>query len=152
MIKSRWDRHCQHFYAFERILCLCGTAGAGSVIDMRFLIRLAFGLGLLFLIIPFEKDGPAPAESASKPVPAEPVGSLQLFSAASEAMRDIAGICDRRPDVCVTAKAMFATLAAHAAEILHSAPAPADQGSRHPVPDTPIPAGQGKKAGSEISP
>lgn len=124
---------------------------------MRFLIRCAFGLGLLFLIMPLDTDKPASAESADKPIPAEPVGSLQLLSAASEAMRDVAGICDRRPDVCATARAVFATLAAHATEILRPSHIPAEETSHHPVPDAPIPARheasrQGKKASSDISP
>lgn len=75
---------------------------------MGFLIRSAFWLALLLLVIPLDAgDGETNAE---------PVGPLQTFVAARDAAYDMAGLCLRQPDVCDTGKAALATIGARAAE------------------------------------
>ena len=41
---------------------------------------------------------------------------VQAFFAAREAVGDVAGICERKPDVCETGKAAFHTIGARARE------------------------------------
>lgn len=74
---------------------------------MGFLIRCAFWLSLVLLFIPFN-TGQGPE--------AEQVGPLQALVAAREAVRDVAGICERQPDVCATAKTAVHTITARAKE------------------------------------
>lgn len=101
---------------------------------MRFIIRSAFWLSLVFLLVPFG------GETAG----GNSVGPVQALLAAREALQDFAGICERRPDVCETAKAAAATIAARAGEALRlvgsdaKAPEPAD-----PVPPVAVTGGIG---------
>ncbi|WP_159590342.1 DUF5330 domain-containing protein [Chelativorans xinjiangense] len=74
---------------------------------MGFLIRCAFWLSLVLLFIPLNTgEGPE----------AEQVGPLQALVAARDAVRDVAGICGRQPDVCATAKTAVHTITARARE------------------------------------
>lgn len=72
---------------------------------MGFLIRCAFWFSLVLLIIPFGGQGTS-----------DPVGPVQALSAAREAVGDISGICERKPDVCVTGKAAIHTIGVRARE------------------------------------
>src|SRR5690606_1290762 len=45
---------------------------------------------------------------------ADRVGPLQAVTAAGAAIGDIAGLCDRKPDVCETGKAAFSTISERA--------------------------------------
>ena len=74
---------------------------------MGFLIRCTFWLSLVLLIIPFGGSGDETADS---------VGPIQALSAAREAVGDISGICERKPDVCVTGKAAIHTIGVRARE------------------------------------
>ncbi len=74
---------------------------------MGFLIRAAFWFSLVFLIMPFgsgtDKDG-------------ETVSPFQAFFAAREAVGDVSGICERKPDVCQIGKSAFQTIGVRARE------------------------------------
>lgn len=74
---------------------------------MGFLIRMAFWFSLVLLVLPLDagRDPDAPS-----------VGPLQALAAAREAVFDVAGICERKPDVCVTGKAAMETIAVRARE------------------------------------
>ena len=71
---------------------------------MGFLIRSAFWLSLVLLLIPFGTGA------------GDLVGPIQAFSAAREAVGDITGICERKPDVCLTGKAALHTIGTRARE------------------------------------
>ncbi|EKF19794.1 DUF5330 domain-containing protein [Nitratireductor pacificus] len=74
---------------------------------MGFLIRSAFWLSLVLLFLPI--GGGDEAETGQ-------VGALQAISAARDAVSDMAGICERRPDVCATGKAALQTIGVRARE------------------------------------
>lgn len=74
---------------------------------MGFLIRAAFWFSLVLLALPFGV-GTGDGEEA--------VGPLQALSAAREAVGDIAGMCERRPDVCETGKSALHTIGVRARE------------------------------------
>lgn len=71
-----------------------------------FLIRTAFWLSLVLLILPIGGGGPAEDQ----------VGPLRALNAARSALYDMAGICERRPDVCATGRAALETIGARARE------------------------------------
>ncbi|HHZ07171.1 MAG TPA: DUF5330 domain-containing protein [Rhizobiales bacterium] len=75
---------------------------------MFFLIRMVFWFSLVLLVLPLDA-GRAPG---SPP----PVGPLQAISAAREAIGDVAGLCERKPDVCMTGRAAFETIGSRARE------------------------------------
>jgi hypothetical protein len=80
---------------------------------MGFLIRSAFWIGLVLLIIPVGgNDG---EESARE------VGLLEAAGAAAAAFSDLRGMCERQPQVCETAGAALDTIAARARESLRLA-------------------------------
>lgn len=73
---------------------------------MSFLIRMAFWFSLVLLALPL-----GPADDGS-PV----VSPIQAFFAAKEAVDDMAGICERKPEVCEVGKAAMHTICARAKE------------------------------------
>ena len=73
---------------------------------MWFLIRAAFWFSLVLLALPFGA-GSGTSDAAS-------VGPLQALVAAREAVGDIAGICERKPDVCATGKEAMHTITVRA--------------------------------------
>src|ERR1700754_3975461 len=75
---------------------------------MGFLIRMAFWFSLVLLALPL---GVGPGEDGQ-----QSVGPLQALFAAREAVGDIAGICERKPDVCETGKSAMQTITARAKE------------------------------------
>lgn len=90
-----------------------GPAGTGLRADkgdkkMGFLIRCIFWLSLVLLVIPIQ-TGEEGAEKTS-------VGAIQAFFAVRGAVQDIAGICERKPDVCETGRAALHTITARAKE------------------------------------
>lgn len=72
---------------------------------MGFIIRSAFWLSLVLLLIPFgsSHDG-------------QMVNPLQAMFAAKGAIEDIAGMCERKPDVCAVGRAAVHTIGVRARE------------------------------------
>ncbi|MBX3529273.1 MAG: DUF5330 domain-containing protein [Rhizobiaceae bacterium] len=72
---------------------------------MGFIIRSAFWLSLVLLLIPFgsSQDG-------------QMVNPLQAMFAAKGAIEDIAGMCERKPDVCAVGRAAVHTISVRARE------------------------------------
>jgi hypothetical protein len=74
---------------------------------MGFLIRSAFWLSLVLLVVPFD-SGEAGSEGN--------VSAFEALDAAREALGDVKGMCERKPDVCVTAEAALETIGLRARE------------------------------------
>ena len=70
---------------------------------MGFLMRTAFWFSLVLLMLPFGggDDG-------------QQVGPLKALMTVREAVGDIAGICERKPDVCETGKSALHTIGVRA--------------------------------------
>ncbi|ESY29740.1 MULTISPECIES: DUF5330 domain-containing protein [unclassified Mesorhizobium] len=100
---------------------------------MGFLIRMAFWFSLVLLALPLtvgpDEDG------------RESVGPFQALFAAREAVGDIAGICERKPDVCETGKSAMHTISARAKETAKIAAAMLDDESAETSPDTSLATG-----------
>jgi hypothetical protein len=75
---------------------------------MGFLIRMAFWFSLVLLALPL---GVGPGENGQ-----QSVGPIQALFAAREAVGDIAGLCERKPDVCETGKSAMYTISVRAKE------------------------------------
>jgi hypothetical protein len=88
---------------------------------MVFLIRMAFWFSLVLLALPLSVGSD---ESGH-----ESVGPIQALFAAREAVGDIAGICERKPDVCETGKSAMHTITARAKETAKIAAAMLDDKS-----------------------
>ena len=73
---------------------------------MGFLIRAAFWFSLVLLMLPFGAGSGTSGENS--------VGPIQALMAAREAVGDIAGMCERRPDVCETGKQAVHTITVRA--------------------------------------
>jgi hypothetical protein len=73
---------------------------------MGFLIRMAFWFSLVLLALPLD---PAGNDGQS-------VSPIQAFFAAREAVGDVSGICERKPDVCEVGKAAMRTIGVRARE------------------------------------
>jgi hypothetical protein len=73
---------------------------------MFFLIRTAFWFSLVLLALPL---GGTDENGRS-------VGPIEALSAAREAVGDMAGMCERKPDVCVTGRAALQTIGVRARE------------------------------------
>ena len=74
---------------------------------MGFLIKSAFWLSLVLLLIPFGGQGSGGEQ---------PVGPVETFLAARAALTDVAGMCERRPDACEVGKAALQTIGVRARE------------------------------------
>ncbi|WP_309084101.1 DUF5330 domain-containing protein [Chelativorans sp.] len=88
---------------------------------MGLLVRSAAGLSLLFLILPIDVGETAGEQQ-------QQVGPIQALFAARDAVLDLAGICERQPDVCATARAALATIVARATEAVRLAQSVGDSG------------------------
>ncbi|TPI16095.1 DUF5330 domain-containing protein [Mesorhizobium sp. B4-1-1] len=75
---------------------------------MGFLIRMAFWFSLVLLALPL---GVGPGQDGQ-----QSVGPIQALFAAREAVGDIAGLCERKPDVCETGKSAMYTITVRAKE------------------------------------
>ena len=75
---------------------------------MTFLLRIGFWFSLVLLALPFGFGG----EGSDAPS----IGPIQTFFAAKEAMSDVAGLCERKPEVCETGRAAFDTISVRARE------------------------------------
>jgi hypothetical protein len=68
---------------------------------MRFLLRMAFWLGVVLVLLP---------SGGSQPLPPSQVSAGEAFSAARAAVSDLQHFCDRQPDVCVVGSQTATTL------------------------------------------
>jgi hypothetical protein len=93
---------------------------------MGFLIRVTFWFSLVLLALPLNVG----TDEAGRPS----VSPLQALFAAREAVGDIAGICERKPDVCETGKSAMHTITARAKETAKIAAAMLDD--KTAAPDT----------------
>lgn len=101
---------------------------------MGFLIRCAFWLSLVLLVIPIDTG-------ASKTDGAPSVGPIQAFFAARAAVSDVAGICGREPGVCETGRAALHTIGARARESVRFASEIIDEQDGQPaatIPSQPV--------------
>ncbi len=94
--------------------------------QMFFLIRAAFWFSLVLLALPLNVGTDEAGES---------VGPLQALMAAREAVGDIAGICERKPDVCETGRSAMHTITARARETAKIAAEMLDSDGKAPLPD-----------------
>ena len=69
-----------------------------------FLIRTAFWLSVIILLLPAEESSTGPQQAAQANVDA-----TSVISAARSTVSDISGICERSPDVCQTGGAALDT-------------------------------------------
>ncbi|RWL94087.1 MAG: hypothetical protein EOR68_22810 [Mesorhizobium sp.] len=88
---------------------------------MGFLIRMAFWFSLVLLALPL---GVGPGQDGR-----QSVGPIQALFAAREAVGDIAGLCERKPDVCETGKSAMYTITVRAQETAKIAAAMIDDKS-----------------------
>ena len=75
---------------------------------MGFLIKSAFWLSLVLLIIPLgggQEDGERPA-----------VGPIETFFAARAVIDDVSGLCGRRPEACEVGRSALSTIGMRAKE------------------------------------
>ena len=75
---------------------------------MFFLLRAAFWFSLVLLFLPIWPSSQATDD--------QPVGAIRALSAAQQAVGDLAGICERKPDVCETGKKAVHTITVRAKE------------------------------------
>jgi hypothetical protein len=75
---------------------------------MSFLIRMAFWFSLVLLVLPLD-----PATGNGQ---VETISPVQAFFAARAAVDDVAGICERKPDVCAAGKVAMHTIGVRARE------------------------------------
>lgn len=92
---------------------------------MSFLIRMAFWFSLVLLVLPLD---PATGNDT-----ADSVSPIQAFFAAREAVGDVVGICERKPDVCETGKAAMHTIGVRAREGVRIAYEFLDENGQAPV-------------------
>ena len=78
-----------------------------------FLLRAAFWLSVVVLLIPADPHGGSDAPS---------VGAFQALDAARAAIHDVSGFCDRNPDACATGSSAIQLMgmkARYGAEMLY---------------------------------
>ncbi len=109
---------------------------------MGFLIRMAFWFSLVLLALPL---GVGPGEDGQ-----QSVGPIQALFAAREAVGDIAGLCERKPDVCETGKSAMYTITVRAKETAKIAAAMIDdkQSGQANAPETKVADGSVTTTGS----
>lgn len=70
--------------------------GKRQTTDMMFLIRTAFWLSILLLVLPlssFKGDGPSEQDRAS-------IDAMSALAAAGATVSDVRGFCERQPGAC----------------------------------------------------
>ena len=94
---------------------------------MFFLIRMAFWFSLVLLALPFDAapDGSGRAG----------VGPIQALTAAGEAVGDLSGLCERKPDVCETGISAMHTVTARALKTARLAAEMLDEADPAAKPD-----------------
>src|SRR3990170_1528526 len=92
---------------------------------MGFLIKMAFWFSLVLLALPLDPQG---TNGLS-------ISPIQAFFAAREAVDDVSGICERKPDVCEVGKAAMQTIGVRARETARIAYEMLEEnGAARPVP------------------
>jgi hypothetical protein len=85
---------------------------------MRFLFKIVFWFSLVLLIIPLGESSTSKQQQlASGAIPPEPVGALDTFLAAREAITDVGAICERKPTVCEVGREAMNTVGIRAREV-----------------------------------
>lgn len=75
---------------------------------MRFLLRMAFWIGLALVVLPLGKT--------DRVAPVDTLGPAQAFYAVSEAVEDLSAICERKPGVCAIGRQAISFVGAQARE------------------------------------
>jgi hypothetical protein len=101
---------------------------------MFFILRLLFWFSLVLFFLPFGVR--TTGENG------QDVDAVRAISAAKSAVEDIAGMCERNPDVCVTGKAAIRVIGERAREGARAALDGLDKGSDPDAPRPPAPVGQ----------
>lgn len=91
---------------------------------MGFLIRTVFWFSLVLLLLPLDTGKSADGTPSA--------GAIQTFLAAREAVGDVAGLCERKPEVCEVGKSAFQTIGARARESARIAYELLDEGFGEP--------------------
>lgn len=73
---------------------------------MMFLVRTAFWLGVVIMLIPVDDEARQTAETA-----AQPVAALEAVDAAQETLADVGGFCARNPETCAVGGRLATTFA-----------------------------------------
>ena len=73
---------------------------------MMFLVRSAFWIAVVIMLIPVDEEV---AERA--PATTHPIGALEAVSAAQSTVADVNGFCERNPDVCAMGGRIATTFA-----------------------------------------
>jgi Family of unknown function (DUF5330) len=107
----------------DAVVCTAGDAGL-----MFFLLRIAFWLGVVLILLPsgFSQHSPSTSD----------VGTADAISAASATVEDLRGFCTRQPDVCTVGSHMATAIGYKAQagskmlyDVLSEALAPHDTGA-----------------------
>ena len=118
---------------------------------MGFLIKSAFWLSLVLLVIPF-------GGTSENGTPS--VGAVETFLAARAVVDDMSGLCERRPQACEVGRSAFQTIGLRAREGARmaydmldehfgEAPAPAELAAAEPLHTGSVPLPQARAAGQE---
>jgi len=95
----------QYVYLDGSRECHFGPRCENGCGKMGFLIKSAFWLSLVLLVIPFGDENDQPT-----------VGAIEAFFAARALIDDMSGLCERRPQVCETGRTAFQTIGSRARE------------------------------------
>ena len=74
---------------------------------MRFIVKVAFWLGLVLVLIPHGGESEPRGETVVPP---------QILYTAGEVARDLSGFCGRKPDACQSGHAVLKTIGISARE------------------------------------
>ena len=114
---------------------------------MRFLLRLAFWLAVVLVLLP---------SVGSQPVPKSQIGATETMSAAKAAMSDMRAFCDRQPEACAIGSQAAVTIGHRAQagakmlyEFLNEQLGPQDTGA---VARNAVPASQHTLTPDDLSP
>jgi hypothetical protein len=84
---------------------------------MRFLFKIVFWFSLVLLVIPLGESSTKGQAVVPGATPPEPVGALDTFLAAREAITDVSAICERKPTVCDVGHEALTTVGVRAREV-----------------------------------
>lgn len=96
-----------------------------------YIIRTAFWLSVVILLLPADTDAP---ENQAAEVTNEQISATQTLGAALSAAGDIAGLCARQPEVCETGSAAWQTFqnkARYGVELLYDWASGSDEDGEH---------------------